>query len=164
MTDGVDEARLIPSFAGEHVARGLQDPKYAGILTATLRPGEEVQMASFGSWLGDWSRNPHASGTQGLMVLTGSRVLFIPPRRKTLGGKLKDRPVTSFALSEVFTSGKFKRNECWTTFGHNRDGWYDSYLLKIEGANAEFACSVWTNELWDCALAAGGHQNRPPGT
>lgn len=160
----VSEADLIPRYAGDHMGPGLADPLYAGLLTAVLLRGEEVQMASFGSWLGnDWSHNPHAAGTRGLMVITGLRVIFLEPRRRTLGGKLKERSPVTVALDTVFTSGKFKRNDAWTTFGFNRDGWYDSYLLKIEGPSPEMHCSMWTNELWDCALAAGGHENRPTG-
>ena len=164
MADGGSEADLIPPYAGDHMAQALADPAYAGLLSAELGQGEVVQMASFGSWLGDWSSNPGASGTRGLMVITKSRVIFLRPRRKTLGGKFKDRAPQSYDLSAVFTSGKFKANDAWTTFGHNRNGWFDSYLLKIDGPSASLHCSMWTNELWDCAIAAGGHENRPPGT
>jgi hypothetical protein len=161
--DHPSEGHLIPGYAGDHMAAGLADPAFSGLLSATLRPGEEVTMASFGAWLGDWADNPHAPGTSGLMVLTRARVIFFRPRRRTLGGKYKDRPLQEYDLSEVFTSGKFKANDAWTTFGHNRNGWYDSYLLKIEGPHAELHASMWTDELWDCALAAGGHENRPSG-
>jgi hypothetical protein len=145
------------------MAEGLADPLYAGLLSAALRPDETVQMASFGAWLGDWDRNPYAKGTAGLMVITEARVIFIRPRRRTLGGKLKERGHESYDLTKVFTSGKFNTEDNWTTFGYNNHGMYDSYLLKIDGPSAPLHCSMWTNELWDCAIAAGGHENRPVG-
>jgi hypothetical protein len=164
----MSELDLIPPQ--EHFrVEALTRPEYAGRLSATLRPGERVGLATVGQINTKHLLNQNAAAKDALLVLTDKRLLAIPPRGKSLLGKVKEPEPIEMGFGNIFDAATMKAAHhyvmvqiCGPTSG-SYPGPYIVWRLDVGRSSAHGYGDVWAVNLMDLAEANGGTTNRPAG-
>jgi hypothetical protein len=154
---------LIPENERGRVEK-LSSDKYEGLLGTALCGSERVLLASPGWHVSDFLDNPNAVGDEAVLVLTNERILGVRPRKKTLTGKIKERPLLELPLTNVFNAGVHQQFDYQVVVSYNNRGVFEGHGLNLTSNNLGTPYgAIWAVTIKDAAELVGGTNNLPPG-
>lgn len=170
----MSDLELIPERE-RHRTADLTNDSYDGLLRAALGLNERILLATWGALALRYNQTGNPVWKSGILVLTDERILLVQPRKKTITGKFKERPLIEVPLANVFGTGIHRFITDAVVIEYNASGRYEAHMLSIgeppRGAPApspdafpdsDYA-DIWRVTAIDAAEIRGGTQNLPPG-
>jgi hypothetical protein len=168
------DLELVPERERHRVA-DLSTDRYDGILRGALAANERVLLATSGAIALNFNQRSNPLWTTGILVLTNERILLLQARKKSITGKLKDRPLVELDLANVFGTGDHRIITGGVVVEYNANRRFEGHMVKVREPdrhappapadaypNTDYA-AIWRVTIFDAAEVKGGTRNLPPG-